>query len=151
MFVKSLILAILIAFSPVICQPVEYSVKTLSTGTELVRLKIPENSKVWTCFDEGTYKHITQLALNDRLKDSLINLNNYKVDLLDSSLTDCQVKSDILKSNEIILKTQNQVLISALDKTSKDLQNQKIKTLIYSVGSGVVGFSAGAIVVFLGK
>lgn len=146
MFLKSLLFSIALLFSPIVAQ--EYSIKKIS-NTEIVRLKISESTKIWTCFDENKYREIAELSINSKFNDSL--LSNYIVRLnnCQSNVSDLKLQLNLSQENNDILKNQNYVVLDALNTTSKKLQEQKIKTMVYSAVSGVVGFSIGAIVVMI--
>lgn len=142
MFLKSILFSIALLFSPIVAQ--EYSIKKIS-NTEIVRLKISESAKMWTCFDENKYREIAELSINSKFNDSL--LSNYIVRLnnCQSNVSDLKLQLNLSQENNDILKNQNYVVLDALNKESKKLQEQKIKTIIYSAVTGVVGVSAGII------
>jgi hypothetical protein len=97
-----------------------YSIGKYKSGTPYIRLKIPESTSQFTCFNEEAYERFIGLSLEQPAKDSLL-------DVTYSQLKLCQENKLDLDSALSITKVQADTIFTRYESLNKELEVEKWK------------------------
>jgi hypothetical protein len=119
-----------------------YTLGKFNGGTPYVRLKIPESTNQWTCFDESTYEKILDLSLDAPLKDSTIE--NLELQIQQCGLNETDIKA-ALELSQNNLKTLDKAHKQYAIEKTVEIEQEKIKKWYWGAGGGLIGGLLGAL------
>ncbi len=140
--IKNIILLCLLIANVTFSAESSYVLGKFKSGTPYIRLKVPESTAQWTCFDEANYEKMLELALNAPVSDSIIKNLNEQVEQLSISKMD-------LESVIALEKTNYENISGSYESYRKEsfvaIEKEKLKKWYWGAGGGLIGALLGGL------
>ena len=146
-----MIFASLILWQTAYSDPLSYSQKKYSSGTDYIRLTIPESSRKWTCFDENMYARIIDNAYQLEIKDSLLTYSEKQLAIAKENEILSEEQLTNLKANESNLLFLSKETMTGLNTCHQELKEETFQKWVWSGLALIIGAVGGSLATFIIK
>jgi len=126
-----------------------YTQKKYPSGTDFIRLKVPESTTKWTCFDESLYGRVIDDAYQIPIKDSLLAVCGDELTLSQGREAGYQKQFGLSKENEKNLLALEDTVFSKYTKCTENLSQEKTQKWVWGGLGSLVGAMAGAVTLLI--
>ncbi len=139
---KYIILLCLLISNTTFSAESSYVLGKFKSGTPYIRLKVPESTVQWTCFDESNYEKMLELALNAPVSDSIIKNLNQQIEQLNLNKMDLETSMALEKTNYDNISGSYE---SYRKESFVNLEKEKLKKWYWGAGGGLLGALLGGL------